>query len=141
MDARLIYACVASAIGGCFVYWKWFRSQTAAVADQTFNACLLRIEPACTCDDDAYCEDCLERKTARQVRTDCPLCGESLCAHGFCRNLGDAWQRGACDNAFDADDNCCQECAEAQQQQWFEDYYGGNGPQTDREREELRGQL
>lgn len=70
---------------------------------------------------------------------ECSLCGESLCAHGLCTNTGDPWTNG-CANSRGADGYCCQNCAEAAHEQMLSDYYGGNGPQTDREREEVARQ-
>jgi ribosomal protein L32 len=66
----------------------------------------------------------------------CPLCGESLCAHGLCSNIGDPWTDG-CKNSYDKDGYQCANCGEAAQQRQLEEYYGGSTPQTDRERMEI----
>lgn len=47
---------------------------------------------------------------------DCPDTEQEFCRH---------------ENPADA----CDDCAEAQQQQFFSDYYGGDAPQTSRERQ------
>jgi hypothetical protein len=67
---------------------------------------------------------------------DCTLCGSSLCEHGLCRSTGDPWTDG-CPKSYGPDGYQCQNCAEAQQEQMFADYYGGDTPQTDRERLEV----
>jgi hypothetical protein len=51
--------------------------------------------------------------------SDCPTCSEELCKFGKCH------QCDSCDNH-----------AEAAYERWLESYYGGDGPQTDRERQE-----
>jgi ribosomal protein L32 len=67
---------------------------------------------------------------------DCELCGSSLCAHGLCRNTGDPWTDG-CAKSRGSYGYQCQDCGEAQEQQRIADYYGGDTPQTDRERQEI----
>jgi hypothetical protein len=52
--------------------------------------------------------------------TECPKCSEELCKYGKCH---------ACDG--------CDTHAEQQYDRWLEDYYGGDSPQTDRERLEV----
>jgi hypothetical protein len=68
---------------------------------------------------------------------DCELCGDSLCKHGFCSNRGDVYGRNACPKSEDARGWNCQDCAETAFDQWINDFYGGDGPQTDRERQEI----
>lgn len=70
---------------------------------------------------------------------ECSLCGANLCAHGLCTNTGDPRTDG-CTNSRGVDGYCCQNCAEAQHERWLSDYYGGDTPQTDREREEVARQ-
>ena len=49
---------------------------------------------------------------------DCIKCGEELCKYGQCHECG------TCDNH-----------AEAAFERWLENYYGGDTPQTERERQ------
>jgi hypothetical protein len=66
----------------------------------------------------------------------CPICEEELCKHGLCKDTGNPWTDG-CPGSQGKDGYQCQDCAEAAEQRWIEDYYGGDGPMTDREREEV----
>lgn len=59
---------------------------------------------------DAYCE--------------CPKCSSPLCKHGLCTMTGDPWTDG-CRGSYGEDGYQCQDCAEAAEQRFFEDYYGG----------------
>lgn len=68
-------------------------------------------------------------------RNDCLECGSSLCEHGLCKNTGDPWTDG-CPKSYGADGYQCQNCAEAAERA-YEAYYGGDRPQTDRERLEV----
>lgn len=52
--------------------------------------------------------------------SDCLKCGEFTCKHGKCE----------CDGQ-------CNDCAERQEQEQIQDYYGGSGPMSDRERLEI----
>lgn len=69
---------------------------------------------------------------------DCELCGSSRCKHGLCTNTGSPWTDG-CPNSYHQEGfdkgYQCENCAEAAQERQIEDFYGGSGPQTDRERQ------
>jgi len=56
---------------------------------------------------------------------ECTICGESLCKHGLCSNTGDPWTDG-CPGSRGKDGYQCDNCAEAAEQRFFEDYWGGD---------------
>lgn len=70
----------------------------------------------------------------------CEVCGAGfICEHGLCDNTGTPWTKG-CKASYGPDGYQCQECAEAAHERMLSEYYGGDTPQTDREREEVARQ-